>query len=214
MHGLINLRHKIFSVSWRYREVRLYLSNSEASPACTTWRSTFPSYKTPWNCVCACVSPLSPTCAQNASSCDKNRGIIFSDNHRYFRPNFQGVHTQWEYATCECGPKGIPFSSWHKVKWSHYKPGVTQRVGRGIALLFHDRGTRRGWVVSSTPRPHFIPEKDPVLILHEVGWAHGPVWKGWNSRHHRDSIPDRPARSQSLYQPSYLAHLDIRSKTI
>jgi len=27
---------------------------------------------------------------------------------------------------------------------------VAQRVGRGIALLFHDRGTRRGGVVSST----------------------------------------------------------------
>jgi len=31
-----------------------------------------------------------------------------------------------------------------KVKWSRYRPGVAQRVGRGIALLFHDRGTRRG----------------------------------------------------------------------
>jgi hypothetical protein len=30
-----------------------------------------------------------------------------------------------------------------KVKGSLYKPGVVQRVGRGIALLFHDRGTRR-----------------------------------------------------------------------
>ena len=30
-----------------------------------------------------------------------------------------------------------------KVKWSGYRPGVAQRVGRGIALLFHDRGTRR-----------------------------------------------------------------------
>ena len=27
---------------------------------------------------------------------------------------------------------------------SRYRPGVAQRVGRGIALLFHDRGTRRG----------------------------------------------------------------------
>jgi len=27
-----------------------------------------------------------------------------------------------------------------KVKRSHYRPGVAQRVGRGIALLFHDRG--------------------------------------------------------------------------
>jgi len=52
-----------------------------------------------------------------------------------------------------------------KVKWSRYRPGVAQRVGRGIALLFHDRGTRRGWVVSSTPRPHFTSGKDPVPIL-------------------------------------------------
>jgi len=27
---------------------------------------------------------------------------------------------------------------------SRYRPDVAQRVGRGIALLFHDRGTRRG----------------------------------------------------------------------
>ena len=30
------------------------------------------------------------------------------------------------------------------VKGSRYRPGVAQRVGRGIALLFHDLGTRRG----------------------------------------------------------------------
>ena len=30
-----------------------------------------------------------------------------------------------------------------KVKWSRYRPGVAQTVGTGIALLFHDRGTRR-----------------------------------------------------------------------
>ena len=44
-----------------------------------------------------------------------------------------------------------------KVKWSRYRPGVAQRVGRGIALLFHYRITRRRWVVRSTPRPHFTP---------------------------------------------------------
>ena len=31
-----------------------------------------------------------------------------------------------------------------QVKCSRYRPGVAQTVGRGIALLFHDRGTRRG----------------------------------------------------------------------
>ena len=82
-----------------------------------------------------------------------------------------------------------------KVKWSRYRLGVAQRVGRGIALLFHDRGSRRGWVVSSTPRPHFTPGKDPVPILQEAGWAPGPVWMGGKSRPHRDLIPDRPARS-------------------
>ena len=93
-----------------------------------------------------------------------------------------------------------------KVKWSRYRPGVAQRVGRGIALLFHDRSTRRGWVVNSTPRPHFTPGKDPVPILQEGGWAPGPVWTGGKSRSHRDSIPDRPDRSQSLYRLSYPVH--------
>jgi len=82
-----------------------------------------------------------------------------------------------------------------KIKWSRYRPGVAQRVGRGIALLFHDRGTRREWVVSSTPRPHFTSGKDPVPIVQEAGWARGPVWTGGKSRPHRDSIPDRPTRS-------------------
>ena len=76
------------------------------------------------------------------------------------------------------------------VKFSRYRHGVAQRVGRGTVLIFHDRGTRRGRVVSSTPRPHFTPGKDPVPI----------------SRPHKDSIPDRPARSQSLYRLSYPAH--------
>ena len=102
----------------------------------------------------------------------------------------------------------LSFNRILKVKWSRYRPGVTQRVGRGIALLFHDRGTRRGWVASSTPRRHFTPGKDPLPILQEAGWAPGPVWTGGKSRLHRNSIPDRPARSQSLYQLNYPAHFN------
>jgi len=79
-----------------------------------------------------------------------------------------------------------------KLKWSRYRPGVAERLGRGIALLYHDRGTRRDWVVSSTLRPHFTPGKDLVPILQEAGWAPGPVWMGGKSRPHRDSIPYRP----------------------
>ena len=101
----------------------------------------------------------------------------------------------------------IATSLFSKVKWSRYRPGVAQMVGRGIALLFHDRGTRRGWVVSSTPRPHFAPGKDPVPILQEARWAPGPIRTGGKSRPNLDSIPDRPARSQLLYRLSYPAHL-------
>ena len=75
-----------------------------------------------------------------------------------------------------------------------------------VALLFHDGDTRRGWVVNSTSPSHFTPGKEPVPILQEAGWAPGPVWTGGKSRPHRDSIPDRPARSQSLYRLSYPAH--------
>ena len=59
---------------------------------------------------------------------------------------------------------------------------------------------------AARPRPHFTPGKDPVPILQEAGWAPGPVWTGGKSRPHWDSIPDRPASSQSLYQLSYRAH--------
>jgi hypothetical protein len=58
-------------------------------------------------------------------------------------------------------------------------------------------------VVSSTPRPHFTPGKDPVPILREAWWTPGPVWTGGKSRPHRDSIAECPARSQSLYRLSY-----------
>jgi len=100
-----------------------------------------------------------------------------------------------------------------KVKWSRYRPGVAQRVVRGTALLFHDRGTRRGWVARTTPRPHLTPGKDPVPILQEAGWAPGPVWTGGKSRPHQDSIPDRPAHSQSLYRLSYPAHTHTHTHT-
>jgi len=44
----------------------------------------------------------------------------------------------------ECGNIVEKNDIYIKVKGSRYGPGVAQRVGRGKALLFHDRGTRRG----------------------------------------------------------------------
>ena len=61
-------------------------------------------------------------------------------------------------------------------------------------------------MVSSTPPLHFTPGEDPVPILQEAGWAPGPLCTGGKFRPHRDSIPDRLARSQSLYRLSYRDH--------
>jgi hypothetical protein len=77
---------------------------------------------------------------------------------------------------------------------------------RGIALLILDLGGRRGgWL---EPRPgRFTPEKDPVSIVQEAGWAPGPVWTcAKNLALIGIRSPDRPARSQSLYRLNYPAH--------
>ena len=76
-----------------------------------------------------------------------------------------------------------------KVKWSCHRPGVAQRVGRGIALLFHDRALEEGKWSAARPGHTLPPEKTRYPLYRRLG---GP--KG-QSRPHRDSIPDRPARS-------------------
>jgi len=118
------------------------------------------------------------------------------ENGLFVQPMFSAASpSDYQAVTCISWNPTIHLSK-VKVKWCRYRSGVAQRVGRGIALLFYDRGTRRRWVVSSTPRPHFNPVKDPVPILQEAGWAPGPVWTGGKSRPHWDSIPDRPALSR------------------
>jgi hypothetical protein len=66
---------------------------------------------------------------------------------------------------------------------------------RGIALLFHDHGTRKKWEVSVTPRPLLTPGKDTVPIVQEAGWAPEPVWTG----------AENLALSGSLYRLRYPA---------
>ena len=79
---------------------------------------------------------------------------------------------------------------------------------RGIAPLFLDHGTRRGWGVSVTPRPLFTPRKDPVPTVQEAGWASGSVWRGAeNLANTGIRSSDRPARSQSPYRLRLAAHL-------
>jgi hypothetical protein len=91
---------------------------------------------------------------------------------------------------------------------------TAHRGSRGIALLFHDHGSRKGWGVSVTPRPLFTPGKDPVLCT--GGWVGaGPVWTGAeNLALTGIRSPDRPACSQSLYRLSYRAHKEHNYCTI
>ena len=58
-----------------------------------------------------------------------------------------------------------------KVKWSRYRPGVARKVGRGIALLFHDRGTRRGEWTAARPGPLYPRERPGTHFT--GGWV-GP----------------------------------------
>jgi hypothetical protein len=71
---------------------------------------------------------------------------------------------------------------------------MAHRGSRGIALLFHGHGTKRGGGVRDTPRPLFTPGKDPVPIVQEAGWAPGPVWTGTENLAPTGILsPDRPA---------------------
>ena len=101
------------------------------------------------------------------------------------------------------------YRHWSSVQALKLCTGRTAyRGSRGIALPFHDHGTRRGWVVSVTSRPLFNPGKDPVPIVQEAGFdPRAGLDRCGKSRPHWDSIPNRPARSQSLYRLSYPAHL-------
>jgi len=62
-------------------------------------------------------------------------------------------------------------------------------------------------VVSSTPRPHFTLSKNRYPFYRRVGGPQGRSGRAEKSRPHWDSIPDRPARSLSLYRLSYPAHI-------
>ena len=76
-----------------------------------------------------------------------------------------------------------------KVKWSRYRPSVAQRVGRGIALLFHDRGTRRGEWSAARPGRTLSPGKTRYPFYRRLGgprglsgWAENLVPTGIRSR--------------------------------
>ena len=60
-----------------------------------------------------------------------------------------------------------------KVKWSRYMPGVAQRVGRGIALLFHDHGLRMGEWSAARPGRTLPPGKTRHPFYRRLGGPQG-----------------------------------------
>jgi len=86
-------------------------------------------------------------------------------------------------------------------------------VSRGIAIRFPGPSVLDGGGCQPHAPAASTHRKDPVPIVQEAGWAPGPIWTGGKSRPHRDSIPDRPARSQSLYRLSYPAHTHTHTHT-
>ena len=67
-----------------------------------------------------------------------------------------------------------------KVKCSRYRPGVAQRVGRGIVLLFHDRGTRRGEWSAARPGRTLPPGKTRYPFYRALGGPQGPYGRPKN----------------------------------
>ena len=84
---------------------------------------------------------------------------------------------------------------------------TAHRGSRGIALPFHEHGTRRVWEVSVTPRPLFTPGKTRYPLYRRLG---GPQGRSGQVRKISPPTgirsPDRPTRSQWLYRLRYPAH--------
>ena len=85
---------------------------------------------------------------------------------------------------------------------------TVHRGSRGIALLFHDHGTRRDEGSVSRPGRSIPPGKTRYPLYRRLG---GPQGRSGQVRKISPPTgirsPDRPACSQSLYRLRYLAHI-------
>ena len=63
---------------------------------------------------------------------------------------------------------------------------MAQTVGRGIAILFHDRGTRKGVSGQQHAPAALYPRVRPGTHFTGAEWAPGSVWTDGKSRLHWD----------------------------
>jgi hypothetical protein len=108
---------------------------------------------------------------------------------------FRVINSQLEQAKGLC--------SWRrklsKVKLTRYTPWKGRGGRGGIAPLFLNLGTRRGWVASITPRPHFTPGERNTGTYCTGDWV-GPR-AGWAQRIDEKStasVGDRTPVAQSV----------------
>jgi hypothetical protein len=74
-----------------------------------------------------------------------------------FRVNWVPITTAWCVLRSRMGERPAIYRI-KKVKYSHYRPELAYRVGRGTSLLLN-LGAIRGWVVTTTPRPLYPRER-------------------------------------------------------
>jgi hypothetical protein len=71
--------------------------------------------------------------------------------------------------------------------------------GGGAGLPMIDSGVKSGWMVNFMPRSLYPRKRDLILILQEVRWVSGPVWKvPENFTPTRVRTPKHPTRSGLL----------------
>jgi hypothetical protein len=93
-----------------------------------------------------------------------------------------------------------PTVHWVKIKVPLYRPGVAQRVGRGIDLLFHDFGTRSGeWSEARSGR-NLLPGKPRYPLYRRLDGTQGRSGQAENLAPNGIRSSDSPFSSQSLHR--------------
>jgi hypothetical protein len=68
----------------------------------------------------------------------------------------------------------FPLYAFERVRYRYpVREPKAHKGGRGIALLFRDLGTSRGWVVSTTPRPIYPKEKSRYPLYRRLDEPQG-----------------------------------------
>ena len=139
--NLIFMQSNIFLIS--HHHIPFFLSNSLMSQISQNWVSQ--------SIYCTLFWKVTPCILKDVNLTLKSVTLL-------------ALRTKWQYVPSTCKGKVVKVTLVQALRLCTGR--TAHRGSRGIALLFHDHGTRRGWGVSVTPRPLFTPGKDPVPFVH------------------------------------------------